>query len=57
MRVLVVDDDPDVRDLLGEVLSRAHTTVIEAGSGAAASARLAAERFDVALVDVNLPEN
>jgi two-component system, NtrC family, response regulator AtoC len=56
MRVLVVDDDPDVRDLLGEVLSRAHTTVIEAGSGAAASARLAAERFDVALVDLILPD-
>jgi two-component system, NtrC family, response regulator AtoC len=56
MRVLVVDDDKDVRDLLGQVLSRAHTTVSEASSGAAATARLAAERFDVALVDLILPD-
>jgi two-component system, NtrC family, response regulator AtoC len=56
VRVLVVDDDPDVRDLLGQVLSRAHTTVIEAASGAAATARLGAERFDVALVDLMLPD-
>ncbi len=35
-RVLVVDDDADVRSLLGAVLARNHLTVVEAASSAAA---------------------
>jgi DNA-binding NtrC family response regulator len=56
LRVLVVDDDASVRDLLGEVLSRTQATVVEAPSGDDAVERLAAEEFDVALVDLMLPD-
>ena len=56
LRVLVVDDDASVRDLLGEVLSRTQATVVEAASGDDAVERLAAEEFDVALVDLMLPD-
>src|SRR5437773_11468522 len=56
LRVLVVDDDASVRDLLGEVLSRTQATVVEAGSGDDAVERLAAEEFDGALVDLMLPD-
>jgi DNA-binding NtrC family response regulator len=56
LRVLVVDDDASVRDLLGEVLSRIEATVVEAPSGDDAVERLAAEEFDVALVDLMLPD-
>jgi DNA-binding NtrC family response regulator len=54
--VLVVDDDASVRDLLGEVLSRTQARVVEASSGDDAVERLAAEEFDVALVDLMLPD-
>jgi DNA-binding NtrC family response regulator len=57
IRVLVVDDDPDVRRLLTAVLSRAPMAVTEAASGAQAMERLAHAEFDVALVDVQLPDH
>jgi DNA-binding NtrC family response regulator len=56
IRVFVVDDDPDVRSLLGRVLTKAGFTVAEAGSGAEAMAQLGREEFDVVLVDVKLPD-
>jgi DNA-binding NtrC family response regulator len=56
IRVLVVDDDVGVRNLLGTVLARSHMKVVEAGSGADAMAWLAREAFDVALIDIVLPD-
>jgi two-component system response regulator AtoC len=57
IHVLVVDDDSDVRSLLAAVLSRPPMTVIEAASGGEAMDRLSRAEFDVALVDVHLPDH
>ena len=58
MHVLVVDDDADVRNLLATVLeSDAGARVAEAASGAEGMALLGREEFDVALVDVQMPDH
>ena len=57
IHVLVVDDDPDVRAMLTMVLARPPMTVSEAVSGSEAMQRLARAAFDVALVDVQLPDH
>ena len=57
IHVLVVDDDTNVRSLLVAVLSRSPFTVVDAASGGEAMAHLAREEFDVALVDVQLPDH
>jgi two-component system response regulator AtoC len=58
MRVLIVDDDADIRGLLAAVLeSDTGASVTEAGSGAEGMALLAHEEFDVAVVDVQLPDH
>src|SRR5687767_4231372 len=57
IHVLVVDDDPDVRAMLMMVLARPPMTVSEAVSGGEAMERLARAAFDVALVDVHLPDH
>jgi two-component system response regulator AtoC len=56
IRVLVVDDDADVRDFLGAVLSRNRFVTTFAASGAEGIAALGRDEFDVALVDVRLPD-
>src|SRR5512132_1142980 len=57
VHVLVVDDDTDVRALLVAVLSRDRFVVTEAASGTEAMAHLSREEFDVALVDIKLPDH
>jgi DNA-binding NtrC family response regulator len=58
MHVLVVDDDADVRNLLATVLEGdASARVTEAASGAEGMALLGREEFDVALVDVQMPDH
>lgn len=54
-RVLVVDDDPGVRDLLSRVLGDAGHHVAAVESGEAALGLLAREKYDVLVVDKNLP--
>jgi len=56
IHVLVVDDDADVRGLLVSVLSRSGWSVEQASSGAQATAALSGGAFDVALVDIQLPD-
>jgi DNA-binding response OmpR family regulator len=53
--VLVVDDDPDVRELLNDYLSEHGFEVLQAESGAAMRALLAERVPDVVLLDVRLP--
>ncbi len=54
-RILIVDDEPIIRETLGEFLSSEGCTVVASGSGEEAL-KLAAElRLDVALCDVQLP--
>jgi DNA-binding NtrC family response regulator len=56
-RVLIVDDDADVRSLLASVLDSGGFANAEARCGADAMASLAREEFDVGLVDVQLPDH
>jgi DNA-binding NtrC family response regulator len=56
LHVLVVDDDGNIRALLGSVLRRNQATVVEASSGAEGIAALSRSAFDVVLVDVVMPD-
>jgi len=53
--VLVVDDDPEMRALIGEVLSDKGYEVVEAPSGAEALIRLRSEPFAAIVLDKNMP--
>jgi DNA-binding NtrC family response regulator len=54
-RILVIDDEPAVQDLLQRVLTNAGHEVAVVDSAEAALARLSRDRFDVLVVDNNLP--
>ncbi len=56
LRALVVDDHAASREILEHQLSSQEMAVESAHSGAAALARLAAQPFDVLLLDVHMPE-
>lgn len=53
--VLVVDDDPHIRDLLVFALQKAGLATREAADGEAALADLAAHRSDLVILDINMP--
>jgi DNA-binding response OmpR family regulator len=55
-RVLVVEDDPDVRGVLRRYLERAGYHVLATGSGGRALRWLEADAADLALVDLGLPD-
>jgi two-component system response regulator AtoC len=55
-RVLVVDDEPGLRQSLGLLLADAGYEVAAEGDGAAALARAGAEPFDLILCDVRMPD-
>jgi two-component system NtrC family sensor kinase len=54
--VLVVDDEPDIREALSEILAFAQHRVTTASSGQEALQRLAGERFDVIVTDIRMPD-
>ena len=54
--ILVVDDSPPVRDMLGRALSSEGYRVATAGSGAEALSCLKTEAFDVILLDIVMPD-
>jgi len=54
--VLVVDDDPDTRELLTAVLQQAGATAASASSAAEALSALAQQTVDVLVSDIGLPE-
>lgn len=53
--VLVVDDDPDVRNLMALALSTTGFSVVRAAGGREALAELDARRFDLVLLDIQMP--
>lgn len=53
--VLVVDDDPHIRDLLTFALQKAGLATREAADGEAALADIAAHRPDLVVLDINMP--
>ena len=55
-RALVIDDEPDIRDLLGITLGRMQIEVVTAGDHASALKALGGERFDLVLTDMRLPD-
>ncbi|MEK6335272.1 MAG: ATP-binding protein [Acidobacteriota bacterium] len=55
-RVLVVEDEENVRTLLNEAFSTAGHEVVEATTGAEALARLDEDNFDLMICDLGLPE-
>jgi two-component system response regulator PilR (NtrC family) len=55
-RALVVDDEPDIRDLLSITLGRMAIEVETAADYASALRHLAGNRFDLVLTDMRLPD-
>src|SRR2546421_9548261 len=55
-RVLVVDDDPDIRSLLRVLLERAGHQVVDAPDGKAALREIFETRPDLVVLDVTMPE-
>jgi PAS domain S-box-containing protein len=56
MKVLVVDDEPDARELVATALGRCGAEAVAAASAAAAYDALRSESFDVLLVDIEMPD-
>ncbi|MFZ1903875.1 MAG: response regulator transcription factor [Steroidobacteraceae bacterium] len=55
MKVLVADDDADLRELIAFGLAQAGYLVIKAADGPAALERFAAESPDLVVLDINMP--
>jgi adenylate cyclase len=55
-RILIVDDNPSNRELLGRQLMRAGHTITEADGGHAALNKLESETFDLILLDLMMPD-
>ena len=55
-KILVVDDEAEIRETLAEILSGAQHNVITAGSGREALERMEAEHYDVILTDIRMPD-
>jgi DNA-binding response OmpR family regulator len=54
-KILYVDDDSALREIVKDQLSSSGFAVDEAGDGAAAISKLEAENFDLMLLDINMP--
>ncbi|WP_257164897.1 response regulator transcription factor [Bradyrhizobium sp. SRS-191] len=55
-RILIVDDDPHIREVLRVALGKAGMTVTEAADGRAALVRFGEDRPDLIVLDVGMPE-
>lgn len=54
--ILIVDDEPDIRDTLVQILTAAQHRVVSARSAHDALARMEEERYDVILTDMRMPD-
>ncbi len=54
-RILVIDDEPAVRDILVDLLSRQGHDVVACADGRAGIARLDGDPFDLVMVDLSMP--
>ena len=55
-RVLVVDDEEDIRFLIRTLLSREGYEVEEAGDGVTALEKLSSRRYDLMVLDIMMPK-
>jgi two-component system, OmpR family, response regulator len=55
-RILVVDDEPGLREVLERLLSSAGYEVVSAGTGSAGLRQALTEKFDLILLDLMLPD-
>jgi two-component system NtrC family sensor kinase len=55
-RILIVDDEAEIREALAEILRGAQHSVVAAGSGREALERMATEHYDVILTDMRMPD-
>jgi CheY-like chemotaxis protein len=55
LRIIVADDEPDIRDFIGFVLARAGHVVTIACDGAEVLARAAEEHVDLVVLDHHMP--
>jgi two-component system, OmpR family, response regulator len=53
--ILIVDDDPHIRQVLSYALGKAGMRTIEAADGEDALAQIAAQRPDLVVLDINMP--
>ena len=56
LKILVVDDDDDIRSLLAKILRKEGYCVIEASNAAAAETAALSEIPDLVLMDIGMPE-
>jgi DNA-binding response OmpR family regulator len=54
--IMIVDDDPHIRELVSYVLGRTGFDVAEAADGREALTRLESEKVDCAIIDVMMPK-
>jgi CheY-like chemotaxis protein len=54
-RILAIDDERRVRDIIGEMLEMNGYAVVKAGSGAEGLEKLAEGGFDLVILDVKMP--
>jgi CheY-like chemotaxis protein len=55
LRVFVVDDEPDSRELIAVVLTRRGAEVVSVGSAVEALAEMSCKAFDVLVSDIGMP--
>ncbi len=56
MNILIIDDDPNARKTLGKILKAKGFEIEEAGTGSEAIAACGSKFFNLALIDVRLPD-
>ncbi|MBI2182114.1 MAG: response regulator [Deltaproteobacteria bacterium] len=56
LRVLVADDEEDIREIIQDRLEACGFNVVTASTGAEALRKIATERFDGVFLDVKMPE-
>jgi two-component system OmpR family response regulator len=55
-KVLIIDDEPGVRELISEALSLSEISAVQAADGLEALSFLRRERFDLLILDINMPK-